>query len=315
MPDHYETLGVSKDASQGEIKKSYYKQAREHHPDKQTDPAKKSAAEEKFKGINEAYATLSDPDKRQAYDNTLKQQANQPQQGDNTPSQNSANNNTTAESNASSSTADTNQNSQYANTNPFYGNYSTPDTESFSSAIPTHEFMSAAFKSDFAPTPENSVFLGILLLKNLHYAMRTGDLELLQQTCQQIFAYRQYLYENDPLTLIHFDSALAKNIAPLYQSALDNQQEPAFFTKLLCVAFLVVDFLLEPLDLLNKTATSEHTESEKESLIAKVIKIFFVSSSNTDEKYDEYKERMHSQTKEPENVAQGNIRIPIPTMG
>ena len=63
--DYYEVLGVSRTASEEEIKKSFRKLARQYHPD----VAKtKKGAEEKFKEINEAYEVLSDPAKRKQYD-------------------------------------------------------------------------------------------------------------------------------------------------------------------------------------------------------------------------------------------------------
>ncbi len=63
--DYYATLGVSKNADQSEIKKAYRKLAIKYHPDKN---AGDKAAEEKFKKISEAYAVLSDKEKRQQYD-------------------------------------------------------------------------------------------------------------------------------------------------------------------------------------------------------------------------------------------------------
>ena len=65
MTDYYKILGVSKNASQEEIKKAYRKLALQYHPDKNKG---NKAAEEKFKEINEAYAVLSDKEKRQQYD-------------------------------------------------------------------------------------------------------------------------------------------------------------------------------------------------------------------------------------------------------
>lgn len=64
--DYYSILGIDKNASQDEIKKTYRKLAKKYHPD--TNPGNKQA-EEKFKDINEAYEVLSDPEKRKKYDN------------------------------------------------------------------------------------------------------------------------------------------------------------------------------------------------------------------------------------------------------
>ncbi|MGV8080243.1 MAG: DnaJ C-terminal domain-containing protein [Syntrophales bacterium] len=63
--DYYKTLGVEKSASAEEIKKAYRKLALKYHPDRNPD---NKAAEEKFKKISEAYAVLSDPEKKQQYD-------------------------------------------------------------------------------------------------------------------------------------------------------------------------------------------------------------------------------------------------------
>lgn len=62
--DYYKTLGISKGATDEDIKKAYRKQALKWHPDKN----KSAAAEEKFKEIAEAYEVLSDPKKREIYD-------------------------------------------------------------------------------------------------------------------------------------------------------------------------------------------------------------------------------------------------------
>lgn len=65
MAEYYETLGVTKEASQDDIKKAYRKKALQFHPDRNPgDPT----AEKKFKEVSEAYEILSDEKKRQAYD-------------------------------------------------------------------------------------------------------------------------------------------------------------------------------------------------------------------------------------------------------
>ena len=63
--DHYETLGVSKQASQDEIRTAYRQMARKHHPDLNPNDAK---AKEKFQRVQEAFDVLNDPQKRKMYD-------------------------------------------------------------------------------------------------------------------------------------------------------------------------------------------------------------------------------------------------------
>jgi molecular chaperone DnaJ len=62
--DYYEVLGVSRDASDADIKKAFRRLAFQYHPDRNRDPE----AESRFKEINEAYQVLSDPGKRSSYD-------------------------------------------------------------------------------------------------------------------------------------------------------------------------------------------------------------------------------------------------------
>ncbi|MGZ5549811.1 MAG: DnaJ domain-containing protein, partial [Nitrososphaeraceae archaeon] len=62
--DYYEILEIQKNASKDEIKNTYRKLALKYHPDRNKSPN----AEEKFKEISEAYAVLSDDQKRQQYD-------------------------------------------------------------------------------------------------------------------------------------------------------------------------------------------------------------------------------------------------------
>jgi molecular chaperone DnaJ len=64
MADHYESLGVARDASEDQIKKAYRKLARELHPDVNDAPE----AQERFKAVTHAYEVLSDPEQRRNYD-------------------------------------------------------------------------------------------------------------------------------------------------------------------------------------------------------------------------------------------------------
>ena len=72
MKDYYQTLGVSEDASDEDIRKAFRKLAFQYHPDKNIGHEKE--AEEKFKDINEAYGVLSDKAKREQYDMVRKGQ-------------------------------------------------------------------------------------------------------------------------------------------------------------------------------------------------------------------------------------------------
>ncbi|NWY47399.1 DNJB8 protein, partial [Sylvia atricapilla] len=71
MVDYYKVLGLQKNASQDDIKKSYHKLALKWHPDK--NPRNKEEAEKKFKEIVEAYEILSDPWKRSLYDKSVEE--------------------------------------------------------------------------------------------------------------------------------------------------------------------------------------------------------------------------------------------------
>ncbi len=65
--DYYEILGLKKDATENQVKKAYYKLAREYHPDK-VESDKREEATKKFQEIGEAYEILSDSEKRNIYD-------------------------------------------------------------------------------------------------------------------------------------------------------------------------------------------------------------------------------------------------------
>ncbi len=67
-PDHYRTLGVSQDASAGEVRAAHRALARRHHPDLVTDPAERRRAERRMAAINGAWHVLGDPARRAEYD-------------------------------------------------------------------------------------------------------------------------------------------------------------------------------------------------------------------------------------------------------
>ncbi|NWU67557.1 DNJB8 protein, partial [Pterocles burchelli] len=71
MVNYYKVLGLSKSASQDDVKKSYRQLARKWHPDKNL--SNKEKAEKKFKAVSEAYKVLSDPHQRSLYDSSVKE--------------------------------------------------------------------------------------------------------------------------------------------------------------------------------------------------------------------------------------------------
>jgi len=68
MLNYYEVLGINKNATDDDIKKAFREKAKDFHPDTEPDEVKKKELEEKFKEVNAAYQTLSDPQERAAYD-------------------------------------------------------------------------------------------------------------------------------------------------------------------------------------------------------------------------------------------------------
>lgn len=68
---HYDTLGVSPTSTTAEIRRAYHRLARDHHPDRFTDPTEKQRAEQRFTEMSEAFNTLSDASRRREYDAVL----------------------------------------------------------------------------------------------------------------------------------------------------------------------------------------------------------------------------------------------------
>jgi len=68
IKDYYKILGITKSATEDEIKKAFRKLSLKHHPDRHTEPQDKEIAEKKYKEINEAYGVLKDPKKKKEYD-------------------------------------------------------------------------------------------------------------------------------------------------------------------------------------------------------------------------------------------------------
>lgn len=74
---HYEVLGVAPDAPAGEVRRAYLREARRHHPDRHAGAAPsatagRDAAERRMRELNEAWSVLRDPDRRAAYDRSLR---------------------------------------------------------------------------------------------------------------------------------------------------------------------------------------------------------------------------------------------------
>lgn len=80
MVNYYEVLGVPQNASSSDIKKAYHQLALQVHPDK--NPENKKAAEEEFKQVAEAYAVLSDAEKRNNYDKSRRNHIKRENRGD-----------------------------------------------------------------------------------------------------------------------------------------------------------------------------------------------------------------------------------------
>ena len=78
-PDHYRTLGVSKDALAGEIRAAHRALARRHHPDLVADPADRARAERRMATINGAWHVLGDPVRRAEYDESRRPPVPRPQ--------------------------------------------------------------------------------------------------------------------------------------------------------------------------------------------------------------------------------------------
>jgi curved DNA-binding protein CbpA len=81
MPNHYEVLGVARHANTSQIRRAYYDAARTHHPDKHAGAGDEALARarEAMSKVNAAWAVLGDPQRRRAYDATLRETGTPPQ--------------------------------------------------------------------------------------------------------------------------------------------------------------------------------------------------------------------------------------------